>query len=152
MTLYSMHRTQNLNMPLETAWEFFSNPVNLVQITPPWLGFEVVTPDPPTMHAGQILTYKVSGLSGLRMNWVTEITHVRAPVFFVDEQRLGPYRFWHHKHYFRSVAGGTQVEDLVHYALPLWPLGELARGMVRSRLEMIFDFRRETLARMFGPA
>jgi ligand-binding SRPBCC domain-containing protein len=150
MTLYSLHRTQTLDISLEAAWEFFSSPANLARITPPWLGFKVMTPDPPPMHAGQILEYTVSGLPGLRMNWVTEITHVREPGFFVDEQRLGPYRFWHHKHYFRSVPGGTQVSDLVHYALPLWPLGELARGLVRSRLETIFDFRSQTLARMFG--
>jgi ligand-binding SRPBCC domain-containing protein len=150
MTLYSLHRAQTLNMSLETAWEFFSSPANLALITPPWLGFKVETPNPPHMHAGQILEYTVSGLPGLRMNWVTEITHVREPGFFVDEQRLGPYRFWHHKHYFRSVPGGTLVTDLVHYALPFWPMGELARGLVRSRLETIFDFRSQTLARMFG--
>lgn len=102
------------------------------------------------MYGGQILTYTVCPLPRLRMRWVTEISHVRRPDFFVDQQRLGPYRLWHHQHLFRSVAEGTEMEDVVHYALPFWPLGELGRTMVAARLDAIFEFRRQTLARMFG--
>lgn len=150
MTLRSLHRVQSLPVSLPAAWDFFSDPANLARITPPWLRFRIVTRKPGPMFAGQILSYKVRALPGLDVRWVTEITHVREPSFFVDEQRLGPYRFWHHKHHFRSVEGGVEVEDEVHYALPCWPLGELAGGFVASRLEAIFDFRREVLEGLFG--
>jgi ligand-binding SRPBCC domain-containing protein len=152
MTLHRLYRTQMLAVDREAAWAFFSDPLNLAAITPSWLGFRVTTPSPAPMYAGQILTYTVCPLPGLRTGWVTEITHVREPDFFVDEQRLGPYRLWHHQHRFRSVAGGTEVEDMVHYALPFWPLGEAVRNLVAARLEAIFDYRGQILARMFGPA
>jgi ligand-binding SRPBCC domain-containing protein len=152
MTLHRLHRTQTLAVDRETAWAFFSDPLNLAAITPPWLDFRVTTPSPAPMHAGQILTYTVCALPGVRVGWVTEITHVREPDFFVDEQRLGPYRLWHHQHSFRTVAGGTEMADTVHYALPFWPLGEALRGLVASRLEAIFDYRRQALAGMFRPA
>lgn len=152
MKLHRLYRTQTLAVDLRTAWAFFSDPHNLAAITPPWLGFRVTTPDPAPMYAGQILTYTVRALPGVRTTWVTEITHVREPMFFVDEQRMGPYRLWHHQHRFRSVPGGTEVEDEVHYALPFWPLGEAVRGVVAERLGAIFDYRGETLAGMFKPA
>lgn len=152
MTLHRLHRIQALAVDRDTAWAFFSDPMNLAAITPPWLGFRVATPDPAPMYAGQILTYTVRALPGVRVEWATEITHVREPDFFVDEQRLGPYRLWHHQHLFRSVPGGTEMEDTVHYALPFRPLGEAVRGIVASRLEAIFEYRRQALAGMFGPA
>ena len=118
------------------AWEFFSRPENLARITPPDLGFEVTSPLPERMHAGMIVTYRVSPFGRLRVPWVTEITHVREPEFFVDEQRSGPYRFWHHQHHFRAVADGVEMTDLLHYRLPFGCLrrpagrgpGRAARG------------------------
>lgn len=160
--LHSLTRVQMLTGrlgSLEEAWDFFSDPCNLATITPPWLAF-TVTCEPGPMFAGQLVTYTISPLPGLpllarlRMPWVTEITHVDgprsagpdAPLFFVDEQRLGPYRFWHHQHRFTAVEDGVCMEDVVHYALPYGPLGELAhRFMVRRRLDEIFDYRRSTL-------
>jgi ligand-binding SRPBCC domain-containing protein len=150
MSLHRIHRVQRLAVGLSEAWDFFSDPANLARITPPDLRFRVTGPEPAPMYAGQILTYTVRALPGLTMRWVTEITHVRASAFFVDEQRLGPYRFWHHQHGFRSVPGGTEMTDLVHYALPLWPLGEAAARFVAARLDWIFEYRRQTLAGIFG--
>ncbi|TVM15187.1 hypothetical protein DPQ33_15965 [Oceanidesulfovibrio indonesiensis] len=165
--LHSLSRVQLLTGrlgSLEEAWSFFSDPCNLAAITPPWLAF-TVTCDPEPMYAGQIITYTIApfpglpGLARLRASWVTEITHVRgpgdvgpdAPLFFVDEQRLGPYRFWHHQHRFTVEGHGVRMEDEVRYALPYGPLGDLAhRLMVRRRLEEIFDYRRATLAKLMG--
>jgi ligand-binding SRPBCC domain-containing protein len=161
--LHRLERVQTLTGRLGTlaeAWVFFADPCNLARITPEWLSFNV-TCEPEPMYAGQIITYTITpfpglpGLSRLRRQWVTEITHVRGPedvaagepLFFVDEQRLGPYRFWHHQHRFTAVDVGVRMEDVVHYALPLGPMGTLAHGLlVRRRLEEIFDHRQRTLA------
>ena len=151
MKLYSLEAKQLLPLPLAEAWRFFSDPRNLSQLTPAWLSFETTSDVPPQMYAGLIITYRIRPLFNLPSAWVTEITHVREPHYFVDEQRFGPYRFWHHQHFFREAAGGTEVRDLVHYALRGGPLAGLADALlVRRRLEEIFSFRREVLARMFG--
>lgn len=148
--LHTLARTQVLPVSLKKAWEFFSDPCNLSEITPEWLGFRVTCERPDHMYAGQILTYTIQALPGLRMSWVTEITHVREPHFFVDEQRLGPYAFWHHQHRFEEVPGGVRMEDVVNYALPLGPFGDMVHWLfVEKRLEGIFDFRARTLARKF---
>jgi ligand-binding SRPBCC domain-containing protein len=150
MPLEQLERLQTLPGTLDEVWDFFGSPENLAAITPPWLGFRVTSPPQGEMYAGMIITYTVSPLLGLRLSWATEITQCRKPGFFVDEQRLGPYRFWHHQHSFRQVAGGVEMRDLVHYCLPFGPLGGLASGLVRQRLEAIFDFRREAITRLFG--
>jgi ligand-binding SRPBCC domain-containing protein len=150
MPLEKLERLQTIPMALVEVWSFFAKPENLSAITPPWLGFRVTSPPQEEMYAGMILTYTVSPLLGFPIPWVTEITHCQEPVFFVDEQRLGPYRFWHHQHRFREVAGGVEMRDLVHYRLPCAPLGRLASGLVRKRLEAIFDYRREAVRRLFG--
>ncbi len=151
MKLYRLHTLQRLPITMDTAWAFFSSPKNLPLITPAWLDFQMTNAVPEVMHAGAIITYTIRPMLGLKVRWATEITHAEAPRLFVDEQRFGPYRFWHHQHHFRPVAGGTEVEDLVHYALPFGPLGRLAHTLtVRRRLEAIFAFRRQALAERFG--
>ncbi len=147
--MYMLKRTQLLPVDLQTAWQFFSDPRNLPVITPPDLGFEITSDLPERMYAGMVVTYRVTALAGIRVDWVTEITHVHEPGFFVDEQRFGPYRFWHHQHHFRAVERGTEMVDLVAYLLPLQPFGQLAGPFVRRRLDQIFDFRQQTLEAMF---
>jgi len=152
MPLELLERLQTIPIPLAEVWSFFGRPENLASITPPWLGFRVTSAPQETMYAGMIISYTVSPLLGLALPWVTEITHCSQPHFFVDEQRLGPYRFWHHQHHFREVAGGVEMRDLVHYQLPFGPLGSVASGLVRRRLEAVFDYRREAVQRLFaGP-
>jgi ligand-binding SRPBCC domain-containing protein len=147
--LHCLTRSQNLPMGLTEAWTFFSNPANLCRITPDWLDFNLTCPPPAAMYAGQILTYTIRPLPGLWLRWVTEITHVREPRFFVDEQRIGPYRFWHHQHMFQETKQGVEIRDVVHYALPLGPVGNIAHALwVRRRLNDIFDYRQETLCKM----
>lgn len=149
--LYQLYRRQILPISLEEAWAFFSSPFNLKKITPPDMGFEVKLISPEQkMYAGMIIAYKVRPLLGIPMNWVTEITHVREPYFFVDEQRFGPYSLWHHQHHFREVAEGVEMEDLVSYKVPLGILGRLANVLfVRKRLEYIFDYRYKVLEEIF---
>ena len=151
MTPYVMKEVQRLPISLPEAWSFFSDPRNLPRITPPSLGLEVTSDLPEVMYPGMIITYHVRLIPWVSVGWVTEITHVREPVLFVDEQRFGPYRFWHHEHHFREVEGGVEMEDIVHYALPLATIGRVFGGrLVRRRLEQIFSFRRRFLAREFG--
>lgn len=149
--MYLLKRAQLLPIDLQTAWQFFSDPRNLPVITPPDLGFEITSGLPERMYAGMVVTYRVRPMLGIAVNWVTEITHVREPDFFVDEQRFGPYRFWHHQHHFKAVAGGVEMTDLVSYLLPFPPFGQLAAPFVRRRLEYIFDFRRQALERIWSP-
>jgi ligand-binding SRPBCC domain-containing protein len=149
MKLYRFEARQNLPVPIGVAWEFFSDAGNLARITPPSLGFQLTSERAGRMYAGMIITYRVRPLFGVPVSWVTEITHVDEPRLFVDEQRFGPYRFWHHQHLFREIEGGVEAHDLVHYALP--PGGGVAgRLLVMPRLREIFAYRRDVLERTFG--
>jgi len=149
--LHCLTQTQNLPLSLDQAWEFFSNPANLSRITPGWLAFTLTCASPAPMYAGQILTYTIRPIPMVRLRWVTEVTHVQKPIFFVDEQRIGPYRFWHHQHHFQETDCGLRMTDQVHYALPFGPLGDLVHAMwVKKRLRSIFSYRRVVLSEFFG--
>lgn len=98
-----------------------------------------------------IIAYKVRPVLNIPMTWVTEISHVNAPNYFVDEQRQGPYTLWHHKHFFKTIKNGTEVEDLVHYRLPLGFIGDLFHPLiVKPKLEGIFNYRYKKLEELFG--
>ncbi len=153
MAVYTLERVQRLPISLEEAWAFFSSPLNLREITPPYMRFEVLSDHRwvDRMYPGQIITYTVRPLLGIPLFWMTEITHVREGEFFVDEQRVGPYALWHHQHHFKPIEGGVEMTDLVHYRLPLGILGALAHALlVRRQLEEIFDYRYRVLEQRFG--
>lgn len=153
MKIYSLTRKQFLPISLEASWAFFSTPRNLSHITPAWLDFSIRSPVIEEMYAGMVVEYQITLPPGIPTTWVTEITHVREPYFFVDEQRLGPYRFWHHQHRFQEVSGGIELEDIVHYAMPLGWIGRAAHGLwVQRQLKEIFDFRFDYLQQHFLPA
>ncbi len=149
--LQCLTRRQTLPLGLEEAWAFFSSPENLARITPDDLGFAITSPLPDKMYAGLIVSYLVKPLAGIAVPWVTEITHVREPRFFVDEQRSGPYRFWHHQHHFEPAETGVLMTDLVHYQLPFGQAGHLLLGeLVARRLDGIFAYRGKVLGEIFG--
>lgn len=151
MKLYTLHTKQQLPVSIETAWGFISNPKNLEIITPKSMQFKTLSGDEKEMFAGQIIHYKITPLFGISMQWVTEITHVQEQKFFVDEQRFGPYAFWHHKHFLKAIPGGVEMEDIVHYKLPMGLLGQLAHPfMVKPKLDEIFAYRRKKLIEIFG--
>ncbi len=153
MKTYPLKYETFLPTTLDNAWDFFSSPLNLEKITPPDLDF-VVTSDykeGAKVYPGMIITYKVSPLLGIKMNWMTEITHVKAKEYFVDEQRFGPYALWHHQHHFKEVDGGVQMTDLVHYAIPYGFIGRLANSLiVKNKLKKVFAYRKEVIAHLFG--
>ncbi|MEO5977586.1 MAG: SRPBCC family protein [Chryseolinea sp.] len=102
------------------------------------------------MYPGQIIRYKIYILPGIPMIWTTEITHVHEPHFFVDEQRSGPYAFWHHQHRFRETASGVEMTDELNYAIPFGLIGRTANTLlVQRQLNAIFDYRYKVLSEYF---
>ena len=151
--LYQIHTKQFLPISVKEAWNFLSSPANLQAITPDYMGFQIRSgfSEGEKMYAGMIIEYTVRPVLGIPLHWVTEITHVQEPEYFVDEQRFGPYALWHHKHFIRPVEGGVEMEDVVHYKLPLGWLGKLAHMLfVKRQLRQIFDFREKKLTELFG--
>jgi ligand-binding SRPBCC domain-containing protein len=148
--VHVLEREQRIAAPKEKVFEFFADAFELEAITPPWLGFEVLTPGPVDMHAGTLIAYRMA-LHGVPVSWLTRIEHWEPQTAFVDRQLRGPYRLWHHVHTFEPCGRGTLMRDRVSYALPLGLLGELAHAaLVRRDLARIFDFRRESVARILG--
>jgi ligand-binding SRPBCC domain-containing protein len=147
---YRIERSQTVSRPVEDVFAFFADPSNLERITPAFLQFRILTPLPIAFGPGAVIEYELR-LHGIPFRWKTLIEVVDPPRRFVDSQLRGPYRRWLHIHSFRSApGGGTIVEDLIEYEMPLGPLGRLARALfVRRSLERIFDHRREAIARIF---
>lgn len=143
---YVLERRQWLPLSLERTFGFFADPANLARITPPWLGFRILTPGPVTMAPGLRLDYRVRVL-GMPVRWRSLISLYEPPHMFRDVQLSGPYRRWEHTHGFRAMSGGTLMLDRVVYELPLGPVGALVHAvLVRRRLDEIFDYRGERIA------
>lgn len=144
--IYTLEAKHFVAISLAEAWQFFSSPMNLSKITPAHMGFHITSGIPLNMYAGQIISYKVSPIPGIRTNWVTEITHVSEGKYFVDEQRYGPYRMWHHEHHFEAQSGGVLMTDRISYKLPFGMIGRFAHFIfIRRQLELIFEFRAKSL-------
>ena len=152
--VHVLKRRQVVAAGLAECWKFFSDPGNLAKITPPDLGFEVLSELPAEIHEGMMVEYRVRPLLGIPMTWLTEITRVRGPNYFVDEQRVGPYALWHHEHEFVEMADGrTALIDRVHYVLPFSPFSEVIHPIVVApQLEKIFAYRVEAVEKIFGEA
>lgn len=151
-TEFVLERTQTVPRPLDEVFPFYADPRNLARITPPWLGFRIVSDGPLQMRKGLRIDYRIQPL-WVPQRWTSEITEWDPPNRFVDEQRRGPYRRWHHEHTFRTVDDGTEITDRVTYALPLGPLGRLAHAVfVRRQLESIFAYRAAVVRELFGPS
>ena len=144
--MYIRERQQRVTASVEQAWAFLQNPVNLDRITPPDLQFRIVTDVPAIMFNGLIVEYRITiPLLGTH-TWVTEIKHIREGLSFVDEQRLGPYRFWYHYHEIRQENDGVLLIDQVFYQPPFGLLGQLLHRLyIRRTLERIFEYRRQRL-------
>jgi ligand-binding SRPBCC domain-containing protein len=145
-------RNQKLPVSHNEAWSFFSNPKNLKTITPSFMGFDItseLTGD--NMYAGMIITYLVRPLFDIPLNWMTEITQVSAPYFFVDNQKSGPFKIWHHQHFITEVANGVEMTDIVNYSVGFGVVGRLIEKLaVEKRVNEIFDFRYKKLEEIFG--
>ena len=149
--VYSLKTVQIIPAGLEEAWNFFSNPENLAAITPKQLGFSIVSHHHNTMYAGQLIEYTIKPLFGISLYWMTEITHVQDKEYFTDEQRFGPYAFWHHQHHFKQIHNAVEMTDIVHYKIPFWFIGDLANTfIVRKKLRQIFEYRYKVIEEKYG--
>lgn len=146
MSRFHFEQTQIVERPLAEVFAFFSDARNLSRLTPPWLRFEILTPEPITMAPGLRLDYRIT-LRGLPMKWQSEITEWEPPHRFVDEQRRGPYKTWIHEHRFRDLGDRTEVTDAVRYDVPG---GRIVHALFVARdIEKIFAYRLQALAGIF---
>jgi len=151
MKIFKLKYSQKLPISLNEAWDFLSSPSNLELITPKSMDFKITDYDKKKAYPGQIIQYTVKPLLGIKINWVTEITQVQDKEFFVDEQRFGPYSFWHHKHFIKEIENGVLMEDVIHYKVPLGPIGVLLNFLfINSNLKSIFKYRKQELIKTFG--
>lgn len=152
MKIYTQIYKQNIPISIEKAWDFFSSPNNLSKITPEKMNFIVTSKyNSEKMYPGMLITYKVSPLFGIQLDWCTEITHVEEGKYFVDEQRFGPYALWHHQHHFKAIDGGIEMIDIVNYAIPYGFIGRIANSiLVASEVRKIFEYRVQKVEELFG--
>lgn len=152
MGFYQLYKTQKIPATIEQVWDFISTPANLKKITPEYMGFNITSKlTGEKMYPGMIISYKVSPVFGIKMTWVTEITHVKEKEYFVDEQRIGPYWMWHHEHKIEPIEGGVLMTDIVSYKPPLGILGSIANAiLIKKQLQEIFDYRTIAMEKMFG--
>lgn len=151
MAIKILKTSQLLPVSLERAWDFFSSPANLNEITPESMTFKVLSELPEKIYPGLIINYKVTPLFNIPLNWTTEITQVVARQYFVDEQRIGPYKIWHHEHHFEEREEGVLMSDILHYDIGKWFLGDLAGLLfIDAKVKSIFDYRYKKLEEIFG--
>jgi ligand-binding SRPBCC domain-containing protein len=149
--IHYLHREQTIPATLDKVWTYFADPHNLNELTPPNMNFEIVAGGDVHMYVGQLIEYRVEFLRGLRSLWLTEIAHVREGAYFVDEQRIGPYRFWYHEHIFEPCDGGVKMTDHVTYSVPYGLLGDIVNQVwIKNRLSKIFNYRRQKIIELFG--
>ena len=151
LKIYTKISSQKFPISLQQAWEFLTNPHNLSKITPPEMNFKIVAGAEKPLYAGQILSYSVTPLFGIKTPWISEITQVVPYKYFIDVQIQGPYAFWHHQHFVTEIEGGVLMEDIIHYGLPLGLIGQMVHPfIVKPKLEEIFEHRTKTLTKLFG--
>jgi ligand-binding SRPBCC domain-containing protein len=151
MKIYRLETVQKLPISQKEAWDFLSDPKNLKRITPDYMGFEILSGAADKMYAGQIIQYLVTPVMNIPTKWVTEITHVDEGNYFVDEQRFGPYSFWHHKHFLKPIPNGVEMVDIIDYKIPLGILGQLVHPiLVAPKLKEIFEYRKQALIELYG--
>jgi ligand-binding SRPBCC domain-containing protein len=151
-TVHRLKAVQKIPVDLKTAWKYFSDPRNLLSITPSSLNLKMTSEVfNDEVYAGQVMTYKLKPLFGISFEWMTEITHVERMKMFIDEQHKGPYKQWHHQHHFKAIQAGVEMTDLIDYRLPFGMIGNMMHGiLVRPRLEEIFAYRFEKVNEYLG--
>jgi hypothetical protein len=147
---FQLRQIQHVPVPIEDVFAFFSDPANLESLTPPWLGFRILDASDSPVRLGTRIRYRLR-LNGIPLRWESVISEYEPGRMFADEQVRGPYRHWYHRHLFRPLHGGVEIEDIVEYELPFGMLGRLVHAVVvRRQLRQIFGFRRERMRERFG--
>ena len=150
MSLTQLFYEQKINTDLDNLWKFISSPKNLSKITPSYMDFKILSKVPNEMYEGLIISYTVKPILGVKMNWVTEITHIKDKKYFVDEQRNGPYKMWHHEHILIETDNGIIMKDIISYIPPFGVLGQILNVFfIKRQVEGIFKYRTEVLNKIF---
>lgn len=151
MAIYQFERKQVVKASMDELWDFVASPANLARITPDYMGFHITSGIiPKKMYKGMIISYRIKPFPLFSATWVTEITHVEEKYYFVDEQRIGPYRLWHHEHWLNPVEKGILMIDKVSYVPPLGLLGRFANALfIKKKLKQIFDYREKAILQIF---
>lgn len=152
MAVFQFYKEQKIPTGIDEIWDFISSPANLKKITPDYMGFDISSDYlPKEMYPGMMISYRVKPIFNIKMNWLTEITQMQEKVFFIDEQRLGPYRIWHHEHRISKIEGGVRMTDLITYKPPFGFIGNLVNGfMIEKKIKEIFKYREKALIEIFG--
>tara|TARA_B100000963_G_scaffold230103_1_gene200715 strand:- start:188 stop:649 length:462 start_codon:yes stop_codon:yes gene_type:complete len=145
-------KKQLIKTDIESLWDFMSSPKNLDRITPKEMKFNIKSKNKDQkMYEGMIITYTVTPLLNIPLNWVTEITHIKKNKYFVDEQRLGPYKMWHHEHIFEEKDNGILMTDIITYAPPMGVLGDIANKLfINKKVHNIFNYRKKIIDQIFN--
>ncbi len=151
MGIYQFKTEQYIPAHIDEVWEFISSPNNLKQITPSYLDFKIKSNTlKEKMYEGMMIAYTVKPLLNIKINWLTEITQIEAKKYFIDEQRTGPYKIWHHEHHLTEINGGVLMTDLVTYKPPFGLIGSLANMLlIKRKINEIFDYREQVLNQIF---
>ena len=148
---YQFTSVQYLNSDIKSVWDFASSPKNLKKITPDHMLFNITSDNQEKMYPGMIISYHVAPILGIKLNWVTEITHVVENKFFVDEQRVGPYALWHHQHFFEVEEDQVKMTDIVTYKPPFGYIGRIANTLfIRKQIQAIFQYRKIKMDQLFN--
>ncbi len=147
MGFYQFRREMLVKESIDVVWDFISSPANLKRITPDFMGFDIVSHHlPEKMYQGMIIEYRVKPVLNIPTRWVTEITQIEEKKFFIDEQRVGPYKLWHHQHFVEPQGDNTLMTDIVSYSPPMGVLGNLANQLlIKKKLKGIFDYRTKAI-------
>lgn len=150
--MYYLEKNSFVPLPLDKCWDFFSSPENLSKITPDEMDFVITSnSNLGEMYEGMMITYTVRPLWGIKISWVSEITVIKEKKYFIDEQREGPYKVWHHEHHFSAEDGGVRMTDKIYYSIPFGFIGKIANALiVKRQLKGIFDHREESISKLFG--
>lgn len=150
--MYQIYETQKIPAEINEIWDFISSPANLKKITPTYMGFDITSKFiPKKMYPGMIIGYIVKPVFGIKTKWVSEIKQVKENQYFVDEQRIGPYKMWHHEHIIEKIEGGVLMTDIVSYQPPFGIFGKLAHSLfIKKQLKEIFEFRTQAVEQIFG--
>ena len=149
MKVYTLKSKQKINKSLKEVFDFFKSPENLSKLTPSKLNFKILTPTPIKMKNGQLIDYTIKIL-GFRVHWRTMITSYLEPHEFIDQQLIGPYSMWHHKHTFKDKGDYVEMNDEVNYVIPFGIFGRIAHYLyVKKELEGIFLYRTKIIDKIF---
>jgi len=152
MSYTQIIRKQTIKSDIDSIWKFISSPKNLELITPKWMNFKVTSKNTDqNMYPGMIITYNITPFLNLKMVWITEITHIEDHKLFIDEQRIGPYKMWHHEHRFDQIDDGIIMTDTITYVPPFGLLGMVANILfIKKRIKKIFDHRQYIIEKIFN--